>query len=592
MMAPPHCSLGVGMSDAAAAAAPLCIPFGGTSNVERLRGAASRLVAAMVGTAVNFALLAIRMLLGQDGSREVRWGIVREALLVFWLLAAPALGGGLRGRLDRKRWIAGRHWGDALLASLSAWTRFAVAMVSVLVMLAVFPDSLDDNYLHRPWSFFTSYLLIILAIYCALTSVGSMIVSMAALFYEDQAVRTRVTTSLHNAIALATLIQYTATTRSSGGGAAGGFVGWRRRLRTWASTRSHMLGRRRLLALEDVLSMADLDRLAADLWEGYEETRRNDSTLRWIDHISAIAANAWARQGGRRRGVAIPDQVLFDEATVTSRDSLKSTLDQMLRGIQDAAEAVQANDRLFAQLERCFTIGWLVIIAIVILPVLGFTPNSWLLPMGVSVTPSLLALTVIFGTPTAEGIEAIIFTFYRHPFDVGDEVRIEGATYTIKHIGILASTMETSLNMRVYYPTTLLMQKPIANISRSPTFRQQVVMALPSHVSNATVAEARDSVLWMLRQKFASAHRPSWALVSAGAGRSSEVHFMVEHPNAPLSSADLSLSNAKQMAPEAILHALQTSPSSSSLVLQTDGEVQPLFLGAFQARTTSSSGWN
>jgi len=65
-------------------------------------------------------------------------------------------------------------------------------------------------------------------------------------------------------------------------------------------------------------------------------------------------------------------------------------------------------------------------------------------------------------------LTSIIFLFIKHPYDVGDRVKVDDDTYTVKEIRLLSTIFLDSDNAMVQAPNTVLNGKFLINFRRSP----------------------------------------------------------------------------------------------------------------------------
>jgi len=65
-------------------------------------------------------------------------------------------------------------------------------------------------------------------------------------------------------------------------------------------------------------------------------------------------------------------------------------------------------------------------------------------------------------------LTSIIFLFIKHPYDVGDRVKVDGDIYTVKEIRLLSTIFLDGNNALVQAPNTVLNEKYLINFRRSP----------------------------------------------------------------------------------------------------------------------------
>ncbi|KAG2398645.1 Mechanosensitive channel of small conductance-like 10 MscS-Like protein [Vigna angularis] len=105
----------------------------------------------------------------------------------------------------------------------------------------------------------------------------------------------------------------------------------------------------------------------------------------------------------------------------------------------------------------------------------------WLLLTGVLTTEvlvfissQLLLVGFMFGNTAKTVFEAIIFVFVVHPFDVGDRCVIDGVQMVVEEMNILTTVFLRYDNEKIFYPNSVLSNKPISNFNRSPEMSDAV----------------------------------------------------------------------------------------------------------------------
>lgn len=71
----------------------------------------------------------------------------------------------------------------------------------------------------------------------------------------------------------------------------------------------------------------------------------------------------------------------------------------------------------------------------------------------------LLGLSWLIGGVAGEILTSIIFLFIKHPFDIGDCIQIEGATYTVKEIFLLSTLLVDNKGALIQSPNSQLSTK-------------------------------------------------------------------------------------------------------------------------------------
>lgn len=79
----------------------------------------------------------------------------------------------------------------------------------------------------------------------------------------------------------------------------------------------------------------------------------------------------------------------------------------------------------------------------------------------------VVGLSFVFGSTMQDTFEAVVYIFVAHPFDVLDEISVNGTQYTVKRLGLLTMELTRSDGLIASYPTKKLRQAEVHNISRS-----------------------------------------------------------------------------------------------------------------------------
>lgn len=439
-----------------------------------------RAIFGVVASALNVVLAALEIF-AHERISILKWSIYREVVILLFVFRYPAQVM-LEGWLAGFRLVSKFSWSSAIVASVQDMLLMLCSFISTILLLVLFPEIDHQDYHSHPWAFGAAHSFLLGTILLGMKLIGTILTNVALYKYGQDRIGPRVSRLLQDAASIIIIVNALNTWNNPE--KIKGHPRYRKRLSQWASTKSQLLARDRVRRVARALRSMDKNLLTDRLWAMYSEVRAMDPTIQWSDFADALIAG----------GVAVSKLSLLN-ASIQSSDDLRSRIEELAEEVEAFSREISEHDRLFNQLRACFNIVSVVILVIVILPMIGFSPNAWLLPLGVSITPSLVALTVIFGFTVATVIEAIVFTFYRHPFDVGDEIRIENVYFVVKRIGILFVTMENALCIRAYYPTSVLMQKNIMNLTRSARNRQQILISLSKLTSAETVERIRRGVL-------------------------------------------------------------------------------------------------
>ncbi|KAJ7462327.1 Mechanosensitive ion channel-domain-containing protein [Mycena galericulata] len=157
---------------------------------------------------------------------------------------------------------------------------------------------------------------------------------------------------------------------------------------------------------------------------------------------------------------------LFDQDSNgdASRDEVEMAVMEFHREQLSIESSMKDLDSAAGRLDNIF-MSLYVVIAILIIAV---ALEAQLATLVTSAGTLVLGLSWLIGGALSDVLNSIIFLFIKHPFDVGDRVVVEGASYTVKEIRILSTIFLNSDAVYVQAPNTVLNAQLIQNIRRSP----------------------------------------------------------------------------------------------------------------------------
>ncbi|KDQ21736.1 hypothetical protein BOTBODRAFT_212160 [Botryobasidium botryosum FD-172 SS1] len=164
------------------------------------------------------------------------------------------------------------------------------------------------------------------------------------------------------------------------------------------------------------------------------------------------------------------DQAQFAFATFDKEENGDVTLEEVevacqaisreqLCLVESMADVDSAVGRLDNILMSVYTIVVILFIAVALNP----SVSTLLAGAGTFV----LGLSWLIGATASEVLNSIIFLFVKHPFDIGDNVQLDGVVYTIKEMRILSTIMVDPRGCNVQVANSQLCTKPLMNIRRS-----------------------------------------------------------------------------------------------------------------------------
>ena len=110
----------------------------------------------------------------------------------------------------------------------------------------------------------------------------------------------------------------------------------------------------------------------------------------------------------------------------------------------------------------------------------------------ISISTLILAYAVLFGMATLSLFQAIIYILSVHPYDVGDQYVLAEGTMTVKQVGFLMTDFLTPNGVKILYPTAILIQKPVINVSRSGSMLEAFSFHIELLTSMEKIKELED----------------------------------------------------------------------------------------------------
>jgi len=192
------------------------------------------------------------------------------------------------------------------------------------------------------------------------------------------------------------------------------------------------------------------------------------------------------------------------------------------KSTHDLKAAVRILDRF---LQLCVLVGT----ALVYGAFFSTSFSSYLATVGTQ----LAAISFAISGTVQEFLGSCIFIFVKHPFDIGDRVRIDGHELIVERISLLYSvfrTVETAKTMQV--PNINLNSLWVENISRSGAMKERVTVQVSADTSFDDIDQLRLGVESALRQpenRRDFKHEAEVELVSIGDMSKLELYVEAEH---------------------------------------------------------------
>lgn len=154
-------------------------------------------------------------------------------------------------------------------------------------------------------------------------------------------------------------------------------------------------------------------------------------------------------------------------------------------------------DSAVGNLDRILMIIYYVVVLLVFLAVLNVDLKTMLAAVG----SSLLAISFVISTSAQEVLGSMIFLFFKHPFDVGDRVDIDGVKYTVKEMNLLSTVFRRTDGCEVQAPNALLNTKLIENIRRSNAMSERITIDVAFWTSFELIEKLRANLIRFLEHE-------------------------------------------------------------------------------------------
>ncbi|KAJ7901846.1 Mechanosensitive ion channel-domain-containing protein [Mycena olivaceomarginata] len=184
---------------------------------------------------------------------------------------------------------------------------------------------------------------------------------------------------------------------------------------------------------------------------------------------------------------------LFDQDSNgdASRDEVEMAIMDLHREQLSIEHSMQDLDSAVGRLDNIF-MSLYVVVAILIVAVALEAQVATLIT---SASTLVLGLSWLIGGTLSEVLTSIIFLFIKHPFDVGDRVAIDAATYTVKEIRLLSTIFLDSNGVAVQAPNQVLNGHFIQNYRRSPQMSESFTFDVSYSTSFEDVEKLRQKMM-------------------------------------------------------------------------------------------------
>ncbi|KAK6916769.1 Mechanosensitive ion channel MscS [Dillenia turbinata] len=197
---------------------------------------------------------------------------------------------------------------------------------------------------------------------------------------------------------------------------------------------------------------------------------------------------------------ALKTMSLFEGASETKRISKSAFKNWAVNVFRERkALALSLNDTKTAvnKLHRMVNVLIGIIIMVIWLVILGIATSK----LFVLISSQLLLLVFVFGNTCKTVFESIIFLFVMHPFDVGDRCEVDGVQMVVEEMNILTTIFLRGDNLKVIFPNSTLVTKPIMNYYRSPDMGDAVDFCIHIKTPPEKIALMRQRIINYIENK-------------------------------------------------------------------------------------------
>ncbi|WVZ22698.1 hypothetical protein V8G54_001242 [Vigna mungo] len=184
---------------------------------------------------------------------------------------------------------------------------------------------------------------------------------------------------------------------------------------------------------------------------------------------------------------------LFEGALETGQISRSSFRNWVIRAYYERKALAQSLNDTKTAVQQLHKIASAIVSVIIIIVMLLVMEVATLKIILFCITQTVL-IGVAFQGTCKTVLEAIIFVFVMHPFDIGDRCVIDGVHMIVEEMNILTTVFLRYDNEKIYYPNAVLLSKPISNFYRSPEMGDAVDFTIDVSTSMETILALKKSI--------------------------------------------------------------------------------------------------
>ncbi|CAL0313085.1 unnamed protein product [Lupinus luteus] len=191
---------------------------------------------------------------------------------------------------------------------------------------------------------------------------------------------------------------------------------------------------------------------------------------------------------------------LFEGALETGKISRSSFRNWMIGAYYERKALAQSLNDTKTAVQQLHKLASAVVSVIIIIVVLLLMEVATLKIILFCITQTVL-IGVAFQGTCKTVLEAIIFVFVMHPFDIGDRCVIDGVQMIVEEMNILTTVFLKYDNEKIYYPNAVLLSKPISNFYRSPEMSDAIDFTIDATTPMETIIALKKSIQMYIESK-------------------------------------------------------------------------------------------
>ncbi|XP_028759430.1 mechanosensitive ion channel protein 10-like [Neltuma alba] len=191
---------------------------------------------------------------------------------------------------------------------------------------------------------------------------------------------------------------------------------------------------------------------------------------------------------------------LFEGSLETGKISRSSFRNWVIRAYYERKTLAQSLNDTKTAVQQLHKLASSIVIVITIIVFLLVMELATLKVILFFITQIVLVGVAFQGTCKTV-LEAIIFVFIMHPFDIGDRCVIDDVHMIVEEMNILTTVFLRYDNEKIYYPNAVLLSKPISNFYRSPEMWDSVDFVIDVSTPMETIISLKKSIQTYIESK-------------------------------------------------------------------------------------------